>query len=179
MQFVPKKDFIKQERIIYATFSLQEVEAMTENKPGFKRKRKMDNNLNMGNENTNKGSKENEDRFHKLAEKMPVLINAITDSKITELALQEEQAFLQVILNLTTEFINIPLDEYDSKINEMLGIIGEYTKMDRVYVNRHDYSRQVTSETHEWCAKGIPSQIISSQDTPFAFFSDLLSQAGY
>ena len=243
---------------------------MNENKPGVKRTRKMDNNLNLGKENSNRGSKENEDRFRKLAENMPVLINAvtkdanftfwnqrceevtgysseeivgnpeamsllypddpyrdqlaiqwqesgllfnqkqvtlsakdgslryilwtnlpreisfsqvdiwavgldITDSKITELALQEEQAFLQVILNLTTEFINIPLDEYDSKINEMLGRIGEYIRMDRIYVNRHDYSRQVTSETHEWCAEGIPSQIINSQDTPFAFFTDLLA----
>ncbi len=77
-------------------------------------------------------------------------------------------------MNLATECINVPLDKVDQTINEMLKAVGEFTKVDRVYVFNHDYKCRVTFNTHEWCAEGIPPEIDNLQATPFDYFPDIL-----
>jgi diguanylate cyclase (GGDEF)-like protein len=77
-------------------------------------------------------------------------------------------------MDLATDLINVPLEKVDQAINEMLKAVGEFTKVDRVYIFNHDYHRRVTSNTHEWCAKGITPEIDNLQDTPFERFTDYL-----
>ena len=78
------------------------------------------------------------------------------------------------MINLATECINVPLEKIDAGINEMLEAVGEFTKVDRVYIFNHDYDRRVTSNTHEWCAEGITPEIDNLQATPFNHFPDIL-----
>ncbi len=99
----------------------------------------------------------------------------ITARRQAEQALRDEKAFQQILLKLATGFINVPLEAFEAAINEMLETIGRYTKVDRVYVFEHDHIRRVTSNTHEWCAEGVTSEIENSQDIPLDLYADMLS----
>ncbi len=98
----------------------------------------------------------------------------ITERKLAEEKLREDEKLQQLLMNLATDCINVPLEEIDQAINEMLEAVGNYTKADRVYIFKHDYDRQVTSNTHEWCAEDIPPEIDNLQDIPFELFTDFL-----
>jgi len=98
----------------------------------------------------------------------------ITERKQAEEKLREHEKLQRLLMNLATECINVPLEKVDETINGMLKTVGEFTKVDRVYIFKHDYSRRVTSNTHEWCAEGVPPEIDNLQDFPFERFIDFL-----
>lgn len=96
----------------------------------------------------------------------------ITENKRTEQQLNKKDALQSLLITLATELINIPLEEVDRQINRMLHKIGEFTGLDRVYVFIHNYDKEITRNTHEWCAEGIKPEIENLRATPFSFFTD-------
>jgi len=99
----------------------------------------------------------------------------ISDRVKAQKVINDEKAFQEILLNLSTGFINVPLEKIDASINQMLKKIGIYTKVDRVYVFRHDYKSGVSSNTNEWCGEGITSVRAISQDVPLEPFADMLA----
>lgn len=91
-----------------------------------------------------------------------------------EKELREREALQQLLMKLSTRFVNVPLEKVDTAIDEMLETIGRFTNADRVYIFNHDYERRVTTNTHEWCADGIAPEIHNLQGTPFHLFTDIL-----
>lgn len=63
-----------------------------------------------------------------------------------------------LLLQMATRFINLPKDRLDQAILDGLQEMGSFIGLDRAYVFRYDFDRQVCSNTHEWCAHGIPPQ---------------------
>lgn len=102
--------------------------------------------------------------------------NDITERNRAEQQLQRKDAMQQMLMKLATELINVPVQEVDSQVNRMLASIGKSTGLDRVYVFQHDYQQEITTNTHEWCAKGIRPEIDNLQVTPFSFFADWLEK---
>jgi PAS domain S-box-containing protein len=79
-----------------------------------------------------------------------------------------------VIMALATLFINMPVPDHDNAVNDMLKTVGEHLRVDRVYIFEHDYMRQISTKTYEWCAEGRTPEIDNLQATPFAVFSDFM-----
>jgi len=98
----------------------------------------------------------------------------VTERRLAEEKLREYEKLQQLLMDLATECINVPLEKVDEAINEMLEAVGEFTKVDRVYIFKHDYHRRVTSNTHEWCAEGITPEIDNLQEFSFEHFIDFL-----
>jgi PAS domain S-box-containing protein len=98
----------------------------------------------------------------------------ITDRVKAQKVIIDEKAFQEILLSLSTGFINVPLHEIDASISQMLEQVGFYAKVDRVYVFRHDYIRGLTSNTHEWCRDGITSVRKVSQEVPLKPFAEML-----
>ena len=98
----------------------------------------------------------------------------ITELKQTEKALHEEQAMQRLLMHLAKDFINLPLENLNTALHRMLKAVGEFFKVDRVYIFEHDYTRRVTTNTHDWCAEGISSEIDKLQATPFDYFPGIL-----
>lgn len=98
----------------------------------------------------------------------------ITERKLTAKALHEEQSMQKLLMHLATEFINIPLENMNQALQSMLETVGKFISVDRVYIFWHDYAYGVTTNTHEWCAEGISSQINNLQAVPFDFFPGIL-----
>ena len=77
-------------------------------------------------------------------------------------ALEDAEALLRLILGLSTNFINLSPDEVDDGINDVLKAIGSFAGVDRSYVFQFYDSGKNMSRTHEWCAKGVETQIQSA-----------------
>ncbi|MEA3504580.1 MAG: ATP-binding protein, partial [Bacteroidota bacterium] len=76
----------------------------------------------------------------------------------TEIELKNTLDFEREILELSSSFINLPLEEIDDGINYALKKIGSYINADRSYlINIHNATSKMSS-THEWCNTGIKSK---------------------
>jgi PAS domain S-box-containing protein len=90
----------------------------------------------------------------------------ITINKRFEQELMLRADFQRILMNLATDYINLPLDAVDAAINRSLREIGEFVSADRAYIFDYDFDRGTTSNSYEWCRKGISPQIENLQDVP-------------
>jgi PAS domain S-box-containing protein len=99
------------------------------------------------------------------------LVLDVTDQKRAEEALHYRAAFENVVSTISTDFINMPLDEIDFRIQQALQTIGQFTEVDRSYVFRFSGDRNQMDCTHEWSAPGIEPQIDHMQGVPVGEFA--------
>jgi PAS domain S-box-containing protein len=92
----------------------------------------------------------------------------ITNRKNAEYSLQLKSSFQRILMEISTKYINIPLDILDDAINESLGEIGRFVQVDRVYVFDYNYTNQTISNLFEWCNESIEPQINVLQNIPFS-----------
>ncbi|MFB1489602.1 MULTISPECIES: response regulator [unclassified Thiocapsa] len=90
----------------------------------------------------------------------------------SEKALQRETRLQDLLMEISATYISLPLDRVDSVIETSLGHLGEFVGADRAYLFTYDFERQITTNTHEWCARGIEPQIDALQAVPTGMVSD-------
>ncbi|MGD8794241.1 MAG: PAS domain-containing protein, partial [Anaerolineae bacterium] len=95
----------------------------------------------------------------------------VTERRRAEEALHYRAAFESIVSTISTDFINMPLDEIDLGIHRALQTIGRFMGVDRSYLFRFSEDRSQMSCTHEWCATGIEPQIDQLQNVPVADFA--------
>ena len=78
------------------------------------------------------------------------------DRKRTDEALAERLLFDRLIAELSTRFINTPIDAVDEVITDALRAVSEALVFDRTHIEFLDDAGRLMS-AHEWCAEGIPS----------------------
>jgi len=98
----------------------------------------------------------------------------ITESKRVEAELLSREHLQQLLMSMATELVNIKLDTVDAALNKMLEEVGSFSGLDRVYIFINDYEAGITTNTHEWCAKGISPQIDNLKAVPLDQLSDLI-----
>jgi len=76
--------------------------------------------------------------------------------------------FQNLLMQISTEYINAPISEINNLINQSLEDIAAFSSADRAYVFGYDYEKEICSITHEWVGKGIPPQINSLTAMPFS-----------
>lgn len=62
-------------------------------------------------------------------------------------------------------------DDLNQAINELLSIICEYHMAKRAYIFQMDSGGQHLSNTHEWCAQGVSSELSGLQSVPVSVIS--------
>jgi PAS domain S-box-containing protein len=84
--------------------------------------------------------------------------------------LRRHVAFEDLITTISTNFINLTLEEIDQGINQALRKVGQFMGVDRSYVFLFSDDSQKggrkMNNTHEWCAEGIAPQRQRMQDIP-------------
>jgi diguanylate cyclase (GGDEF)-like protein/PAS domain S-box-containing protein len=90
----------------------------------------------------------------------------IPNSSLSDIDQGVAQTFLQLILAVSTSFINLPTDQIDEGINEALKLIGDFSQIDRSYIFQISQNGHEMSNTHEWCAEGVDPQIHKLQNIP-------------
>lgn len=104
----------------------------------------------------------------------------VGEHKQTAANLKQLIHFEQLITTLATQFINLPIEEIDRGLQNILQATGEFTLADRSYLFLLDDASGTTiSNTHEWCAAGIRPEIQTLQHLVVAdlhhFFAPLFN----
>ncbi|MDO9534508.1 MAG: diguanylate cyclase [Bacillota bacterium] len=115
----------------------------------------------------------NEDQISLLKVLSELISFALQKSQAEE-ALREREALQRILIRLATGFVNEPLETIDTAINRALETIGKFACVDRVYIFSFDYTNREATNTHEWCAEGISSEINNIQGVPFELLNDFL-----
>jgi len=89
-----------------------------------------------------------------------------------ENALAYESNLRKMLLELSSNFINIPLDTVEQEVKKSLARIGEFVEADRSYTFDYDWDNQVCNNTYEWCFPGIEPQIDQLQQVPLNMMPD-------
>lgn len=90
----------------------------------------------------------------------------ITSRKQAEAALERQVASQALLLEVSKDFNNIVNYNIDAMINITLQRMGEFDHNDRSYVFLSSEDGSTMSNTHEWCAEGISSEMVNLQDIP-------------
>jgi PAS domain S-box-containing protein len=99
----------------------------------------------------------------------------ITERKQAERELDRLSVIQRALMELATEFVNVPLERQDAAINESLETMGRLIHADRAYLFSYDFEAGVMSNTHEWCKEGITPEIGKLRSVPPELFGDWVS----
>lgn len=71
-----------------------------------------------------------------------------------------------VVIDISTRFINADIDNISDELNNALAILGNTSNADRVYIFENTKELGISKNTFEWCRKGISPQIHNLQFFP-------------
>ena len=103
------------------------------------------------------------------------------DLTATATRLQDLTEAQRLIAEQMARLMPIRASEQDAAINGLLEAIGRLLGVDRAYLFQRDADGTHFSNTHEWCAPGIPSALERSQRLPMSatgWFWDRLAAEG-
>lgn len=98
------------------------------------------------------------------------MIHDIDERKKAHQALEYRVRYERLISQISSEMINLGIDEIDSAVDRVLRTIGEFADVDRSYVFLFDLDDRTMDNTHEWCRQGIASQIDRLKNIPIDEF---------
>ncbi|MEP3836901.1 MAG: ATP-binding protein [Algibacter sp.] len=82
--------------------------------------------------------------------------------------------FQDLLISISTKYINSDLSDIDKLIRESLQQIGEFVQSDRSYIFSYDFVNNTCSNTYEWCAKDIEPEIENLQNIPIDYITHWL-----
>ncbi len=97
-------------------------------------------------------------------------IRDISERKASQEKLSRMLRLQNVMTRMATGFINIPIDQSDVAVDNLLALVGEENDIDRVYIFSYDFKAGVMNNTHEWCSGGITPEIENLKDIPLELF---------
>ncbi len=98
----------------------------------------------------------------------------ISATKYAEQVAWRQQQYQQLLLQLSTDFINKPLSEINVAIQSALEEMARFVNADRAYLFKYDFTANTMSNAFEWCAEGISAQIQNLQNLPTDLEPELL-----
>ena len=105
-------------------------------------------------------------------DKVLTIIRDITKIKEVEEIISKQYQIKEVLTKWAGEFVNIPVNLIDEKINNALSDIGMVLDVDRVYLFSYNFDKQIAVNTHEWCNEGISPEINNLQAVPLSDMTD-------
>ncbi|MGQ1909572.1 ATP-binding protein [Marinifilum sp. RC60d5] len=94
-----------------------------------------------------------------------IVAHNITERKKNEFEIARNLKQQQILTEISVNYNS--LDDFESSTRETVRIIGEHTGVSRVYIFEDSVDRKTTSNTYEWCNKGIQSKKNELQNIPY------------
>lgn len=88
----------------------------------------------------------------------------ITERKKAQEEISYKNKYLNLLLKIASEHINVSIDKFNQSINQSMEDIGLFVGADRVYIFDYDWSKNTCSNIYEWCREGISPQIKELQN---------------
>jgi PAS domain S-box-containing protein len=90
----------------------------------------------------------------------------VTDRKMMEENLIQQSYLKELLMEISSGFINLPLEHVDEAVNNALSRMGEFVSADRAYTFDYDWGRNVCDNIYEWCDEDISPEIENLQGVP-------------
>lgn len=97
-------------------------------------------------------------------------------SRHTEKTLTESLQFEALLSQISTDFITLKLWQIDKGIRKAIELLGDFMKVDRVYIMLFSEDKSTISETYSWSARGVTDTGPKYQSIPTKNFPWFLSQ---
>jgi signal transduction histidine kinase/DNA-binding NarL/FixJ family response regulator/PAS domain-containing protein len=94
------------------------------------------------------------------------LYNDISRRRKIEEALQNQATLQKILMDVSSKYINISLNQLEDTIHTSLRELGQFVNADRAYVFSYDWVNGICTNTHEWCEEGVSPQIDELQALP-------------
>jgi PAS domain S-box-containing protein len=104
------------------------------------------------------------------------IIRDITYRRQREEIIRQQVQMQEILIKISSVYINIDLDKVESTIQSSLEELGEFVGADRAYIFDYDFVDNTTSNTYEWCSDGISPEIEKSQKVPLEYLPYFLGQ---
>lgn len=92
-----------------------------------------------------------------------MIVNLITRKKASVL-LQSQINTQRLINEISSDLVSVDNQNIDDKINRMLQRTGEFFGVHRSYILRYSQNLIIETNTHEWCAENVSSQMETIMD---------------
>lgn len=86
--------------------------------------------------------------------------------------LNKQLEFQNLLMDISSEYINIPIEKVSQSVNKSLKEMSEFVNADRAYIFRYNFAEKTCSNIYEYCNEGITPQIDNLQDIPFEMMGD-------
>ena len=83
----------------------------------------------------------------------------ISDRKLTEDTIRQQLKMQDILIRISTIYININPDKVEEVIQNSLKELAEFVGADRAYIFDYDLTDNTTTNTYEWCSEGIIPEI--------------------
>lgn len=90
-----------------------------------------------------------------------LFINNINEQK-------QAEELKELLISISNTYINAPIENFDVTINNSLREIGMFVNSDRSYIFDYNWDKNICTNTYEWCAEGISSEINHLKEVPLA-----------
>lgn len=96
----------------------------------------------------------------------------ISERKLLEKELKHQTRLRELLMQISSEFINVPLEKVDETILHSLQVLGDFVDADRSYTFEYVWNSNICNNMHEWCREGIEPQINELQAVPLDMMPD-------
>lgn len=90
----------------------------------------------------------------------------VTGSGVNSFSVFSESSFQELVIGIFSSFACATSEDCEAAINSSLKKMAEYVGADRAFICAYDFERQISINTHEWCAPDVEPQIRNSQAVP-------------
>lgn len=90
----------------------------------------------------------------------------IQEKKEIMAALNGQNKFKKLLMNISSDYINISFEMIDAAMNRSLKEMADFVKADRAYIFSYNFEAGTCSNTYEYCSSGIIPQMDNLQDIP-------------
>ncbi|MGE4416241.1 MAG: putative bifunctional diguanylate cyclase/phosphodiesterase [Marinobacterium sp.] len=95
-----------------------------------------------------------------------------------EQLIAQADRYRQVVLKFSSRFINLPLNQIESALDDALCEIGSFFDADRCYLFEYDFEGKTASMMLEWCAEGVEPGAHKLQQLPMSEFPNWIALHG-
>lgn len=97
-----------------------------------------------------------------LMTRLPEVIKRVSNDVENEMKLkqadeliQKQLKFTQLLMNISTSFINLPLSEVENAVHDSLANISRFVNADQSYIVYYDFKNQIATLDYEWSKEGF------------------------
>lgn len=114
-----------------------------------------------------------------LMTRLPEVIKRVSNDVENEMKLkqadeliQKQLKFTQLLMNISTSFINLPLSEVENAVHDSLEDISSFVNADQSYIVYYDFKNQIATLDYEWCKDGFAPRKEIYQTIPMEKMDD-------